>query len=162
MRVEDALQIPVCTDFDAAAACIRRSGANSCFVMGAKGKVADRLNRERLPYNALEFVRTDRGVWAHSENAASLPLGCLSSASWVRRLKSISTFRTVDASSPWIWKGRQMSNSVLVCFEVSAEIVSGGFAVRQVDFDADSVDSRGRAPCCRQCGLRWRNPTRVP
>ena len=131
------------TDFDAAAACIRKSGAASCFVMGAKGKVADRLSREGLPFRALEFVRSDRGVWAHKENAASLPLGCLSSASWIRRLKSITIFRSVDASSPWIWQGRAMTNSVLGGFDVIAEIVSGGFVAREYDCDIQTLEPPG-------------------
>ena len=131
------------TDFDAAAACIGKSGAASCFVMGAKGKVADRPSREGLPFRALEFVRSDRGVWAHKENAASLPLGCLSSASWIRRLKSITIFRSVDASSPWIWQGRAMTNSVLVGFDVIAEIVSGGFVAREYDCDIQTLEPPG-------------------
>ena len=100
---------------------------------GVKGKVADRLSQANLPFHALEFVRSDHGIWAHERNAASLPLGCLSSTSWIRRLQSVSTIRPVDAGSPWTWKGRTTSNSVLVRFYVAEEGNDGGFDVRGQD-----------------------------
>ena len=101
--------------------------------MGVKGKLADRLSQADLPFTALEFVRSDHGIWAHEHNAASLPLGCLSSTTWVRRLERVSFVRSVDAGQPWIWKGRPMSNSVLVRFDVAAEGNDAGFAVRGQD-----------------------------
>ena len=101
--------------------------------MGVKGKVADRLSQANLPFHALEFVRSDHGIWAHEHNAASLPLGCHSSTTWIRRLQSVSILRPVDAGSPWAWKGRIMSNSVLVRFYVAEEGNDAGFDVRGQD-----------------------------
>ena len=97
--------------------------------MGVKGKVADRLSQTSLPFHALDFVRSDHGIWAHEHNAASLPLGCLSSTKWIRRLQSVSILRPVDAGSPWTWKGRLMSNSVLVRFYMTEEGNDAGFVV---------------------------------
>ena len=57
-------------------------------------------------------------------------LGAFSSTTWVRRLQRVSIIRSVDAGHPWIWKGRSMSNSVLVRFDVAAEGNDIGFAVR--------------------------------
>ena len=71
--------------------------------------------------------------WAHECNAASLPLGCLSSTTWIRRLQIVSIIRPIDARSPWTWKGRTMSNSVLVRFYVAEEGNDAGFAVRGQD-----------------------------
>ena len=109
------------TDFQNASECIRNHGPDSCCIMGVKGKVADRLHQASLPFHALEFVRSDHGIWTHEHNAASLPLGCLSSTTWIRRLQSVSIVRPVDTGNPWTWKGRTMSNSVLVRFYVSEE-----------------------------------------
>ena len=114
MSVEDALGVPIFTDFQNASECIRSHGPDSCCIMGVKGKVA-----ADLPLTALEFVRSDHGIWAHEHNAASLPLGCLSSTTWIRRLQRVSIIRPVDAGNPWTWKGRTMSNSVLVRFDVA-------------------------------------------
>ena len=36
--------------------------------MGVEGKVADRLSQAALPFAALEFVRSDHGIWAHEHN----------------------------------------------------------------------------------------------
>ena len=116
MNVEHALGVPIFTDFQIASECIRSHGPDSCCIMDVKGQVADRLSQENLPFHALEFVRSDHGIWAHEHNAASLPLGCLSSSTWIRRLQSVSIVRPVDAGNPWTWKGRTMSNSVLVRF----------------------------------------------
>ena len=118
MSVEDALGVPIFTDFQNASECIRSHGPDSCCIMGVKGKVADRLSQANLPFHALEFVRSDHGIWADEHNAASLPLGCLSGTTWIRRLQSVSLIRPVDAGNPWTWKGRTMSNSVLVRFHV--------------------------------------------
>ena len=52
MNVEDALDTPMLTDFETAAERIRASGPGSCYVMGAKGKVADRLTEAGLPFYA--------------------------------------------------------------------------------------------------------------
>ena len=109
MNVEHALGVPIFTDFQSASECIRSHGPDSCCIMGVKGKVADRLSQANLPFHAVEFVRSDHGIWAHEHNAASLPLGCLSST----------------------WKGRSMSNSVLVRFDAEGNDV--GFDVRGQD-----------------------------
>ena len=84
--------------------------------MGVKGEVADRLSQANLPFHALEFVRSDHEIWAHEHNAASLPLGCLSSTTWIRRLQCVSIIMPVDAGNPWTWKGRTMSN--ILCWFV--------------------------------------------
>ena len=89
------------TDFQNAFECIRNHGPDIWCNMGVKGKVADRLSQANLPFHALEFVRSDHGIWAHEHNAASLPLGCLSSTTWIRRLQSVSNVRPVDAGNPW-------------------------------------------------------------
>ena len=103
-------------------------------VMGQlRERVADRLSQANLAFHALEFVRSDHGIWAHEHNAASLPLGCLSSTTWIRRLQSVSIVRPVDAGNPWTWKGRTMSNSVLVRFYVAEEGNDAGFDVRGQD-----------------------------
>ena len=141
MRVEDAFEAPIFTDYDDALKFIRSNGSDSCFIMGAKGKVADRLGRDGVAFRALEFIRTDRGIWSRKENCPSLPLGCLSSKAWMRRLSGITVIRTVDTGAPWIWKGRSMMNSVLVQFDISSETVSGGFFVRQFDLDNQAVGS---------------------
>ena len=106
--------------------------------MGVKGKVADRLSQVALPFTAVEFVRSDHAIWAHEQNAASLPLGCLSSIGWVRRLKRITIVRSMEAGQHWIWKGRRMSNSVLVRFDVAAEGDDVGFAVCAQDVQPHS------------------------
>ena len=41
MSVEDALGVPIFTDFNTASEFIRRNGPDSCCIMGVKGKVAD-------------------------------------------------------------------------------------------------------------------------
>ena len=133
MNVDHALGVPIFKDFQNASECIRSHGPDSCCIMGVKGKVADRLSQADLPFHALEFVRSDHGIWALENNAASLPLGCLSSTSWIRRLQSVSILRPVDAGSPWTWKGRIMSNSVLVRFYVVEEGNDAGFDVRGQD-----------------------------
>ena len=135
MTVELALCVPISfTDFQNAFECIRSHGSDSCLhYWTSKGKVADRLSQANLPFHALEFVRSDHGIWAHECNAASLPLGCLSSTTWIRRLQSVSIIRPIDAGSPWTWKGRTMSNSVLVRFYVPEEGNDAGFAVRGQD-----------------------------
>ena len=92
--------------------------------------MADRAN---LPFHVLELVRSDHGIWAHEHNAASLPLGNLSSTTWIRRLQSVSILRPVDAGSLWTWKGRTMSNSVLVRFHVTEEGNGAGFVVSGQD-----------------------------
>ena len=51
----------------------------------------------------------------------------------IRRLQSVSIIRPVDAGSPWTWKGRTMSNSVLVRFYVAEEGIDAGFFVRCQD-----------------------------
>ena len=111
MNVENALGVPIFTGFQNASECIRSHGPDSCC-----SNVADRLSQANYPFHALEFVRSDHGILAHEHNAASLPLGCLSSATWIRRLQSVSFVRPADAGNPWTWKGRTMSNSVLVRF----------------------------------------------
>ena len=133
MTVEHALGVPIFTDFQNAFQCIRSHGPDSCCIMGVKGKVADRLSQANLPFHALEFVRSDHRIWAHECNAASLPLGCLSSTTWIRRLQSVSIIPPIDAGSPWTWKGRTMSKSVLVRFYVAEEGNDAGFAVRSQD-----------------------------
>ena len=95
-------------------------------------------DRADLPFHALQFVRSDHGIWAHEHNAASLPLGDLSSTTWIRRLQSVSILRPVDAGSPWTWKGRIMSNSVLVRFYVAEEGNDDGFDVRGQDVHVTS------------------------
>ena len=117
MSDEDALGVPIFTDFQNASECIRSHGPHSCCIMGVKGKVADRLSQDNLPFHALEFVRSDHGIWAHEHNAASLLLGCLSSTTWIRRFQSVSIVRPVDAGNPWTC--RTKSNSVLVRFHVA-------------------------------------------
>ena len=107
MTVEHALGVPIFTDFQNASECIRSHWPDSCCIMGVKGKVADRLSQANLLFHALEFVQSDLGIWAHEHNAASLPLG---------DSKNVSIIRPVDAGNPWTWKGRTMSNSVLVRF----------------------------------------------
>ena len=111
--------------------------------MGVKGKVADRLSQANLPFAALEFVRSDHGIWAPEHNAASLPLGCLSSTTWIRRLQSVSIIRPVDAGNPWTWKGQTMSNSVLIGFDVAEEGNDAGFAVRGQDMHLTSQVNDG-------------------
>ena len=138
MNVEQALGVPIFTDFQNASECIRSHGPDSCCIMGVKGKVADRHSQANLPFHALEFVRSDHGIWAHDYNAASLPLGCLSSTTWIRRLQSVSIIRPVDAGNPWTWKGRTMSNSVLVRFYVAEEGSDAGFDVRSQDVHLSS------------------------
>ena len=134
MTVEHALGAPVpFIDFQNAFGCIRNHGPDSCCILGVKGKVADRLSQANLPFHALEFVLSDHAIWAHECNAASLPLGCLSSTTWIRRLQNVSIIRPIDAGSPWTWKGRTMSNSVLVRFYVAEEGNDAGFAVRGQD-----------------------------
>ena len=113
MTVEHALGVPIFTDFQNASECILSHGPDSCRIMGVKGKVADRLFQANLPFHALEFVRSEHGIWAHEHNAASLPLGCLCSTTWIRRLQNVSIIRPVDAGNPWTWKGRTVSNPVL-------------------------------------------------
>ena len=100
--------------------------------------MSDRLSQANLPFHALEFVRSDHGIWAHEHNAASLPLGCLSSTTWIRRLHSVSIVRPFDACNPWTWKGRTMSNSVLVRFHVAEEGNDAGFDVRGQDVHLNS------------------------
>ena len=132
------------TDCHTASEFIRRNGPDSCCIMGVKEKVADRLSQVALPFTALEFVRSDHGIWANEQNAASLPLGCLSSTAWVRRLKRITIVRSMEAGQHWIWKGRRMSNSVLVRFDVAAEGDDVGFAVCGQDVQPHSqVDDGG-------------------
>ena len=114
LNVGNALAVPLFTDFQKASECICSHGPDSCCIMGVKGKVADRLSQANLPFHALEFVRSYLGLWAHEHNKASLPLGDLSSTTWIRRLQSVSIMRSVDTGNPWTWKGRTMSNSVLV------------------------------------------------
>ena len=133
MNVEHALGILIFTDFQNASECIRSHGPDSCRIVGGKGKVADRLSQANLPFHALEFVRSDHGIWAHEHNAVSLPLGCLSSTTCIGRLQSVSIIRPVDAGNPWTWKGRTMSNSVLVRFYVAEEGNDAGFDVRGQD-----------------------------
>ena len=70
---------------------------------------------------------------SRQQTAASLPFGCLSSSTCIRRLQSVSIIRPVDAGSPWAWKGRTMSNSVLVRFYVAEEGNDAGFDVRGQD-----------------------------
>ncbi len=154
LRVEDAADSQIYTDFERAALSIRGSGASSCYVMGTKGKVTERLCREGLAFRALEFVRTDHGVWAHAQNAASLPLGCLSSKAYLRRLRQITILKPIDAGRPWCWKGRIVTNCVLVCLEVSGEIVNGGFSVRCINVDRPDGDKDGAS--CEDLGeLGW-------
>ena len=129
MNVGNALAVPLFTDFQNASECIRSHGPDSCCITGVKGKVADRLSQAHLPFHALEFVRSDLGIWVHEHNAASLLLECLSSTTWIRRLQSVSIVRPVDAGNPWTWKGRTMSNSVLVRFYVAEEGNDDGFDV---------------------------------
>ena len=143
MSVEDALGVPIFTDFQIASECIRSHGPVSCCIMGVKGKVADRLSQANLPFTALEIVRSDHGIWAHEHNAASLPLGCLSSTTWTRRLQRVSILRPVDAGNPWTWKGRTMSNSVLVRFDVAEEGNDAGLDVRGQDEHLNSQVNDG-------------------
>ena len=135
VRVEDYVTVPIFEDFDRAALCLRASGCESCCIMGARSKTSERLFKAGLSFRVLDLVRTDRGVWARELNAASLPLGCLSSKAWLRRLRQVSILKPVDAGRPWFWKGRAVTNSVLVCFEVSSEIVNGGFSVNSIGVD---------------------------
>ena len=148
MNVGNALAVPLFMDFQNASECIRSHGPDSCCIMGVKGKVADRTN---LPFHVLEFVRSDLGIWVLEHNKASLPLGGLSSTTWIRRLQSVSIFRPVDACIPWTWKGRTMSTSVLVRFYMAEEgndagfVVSGTIAETLAGWDAAewSTDARG-------------------
>ena len=90
-------------------------------------------------------------LWVLEHNKASLPLGGLSSTTWIRRLQSVSIFRPVDACNPWTWKGRTMSTSVLVRFYMAEEgtdagfVVSGTIAETLAGWDAAewSTDARG-------------------
>ena len=63
----------------------------------------------------------------------TMQLGCLSNTTWIRRLQSVSIIRPVDAGNPWTWKGRTMSNYVLVRFYVAEEGNDAGFDVRGQD-----------------------------
>ena len=134
-----------CSNFHIFPECIRSHGPDSCCIVGVKGKVADRVSQANLPFHALELVRSDRGIWAHEHNAASLPIGCLSSTTWIRRLQSVSIVRLVDAGNPCTWKGRTMSNSVLVRFHVAEE----GISILSL-----SLVMRIWVSCCRPL-LRW-------
>ena len=155
MNVGNALAVPLFTDFQNASECIRSHGPDSCCIMDVTGKVADRAN---LPFHVLELVRSDLGIWAHEHNKASLPLGDLSSTTWIRRLQSVSIIRPVDAGNPWRRTGRTMSNSVLVRFYTTEEGNGAGFDVRVVKMCTSllslSLLMKIWVSCCRLL-LRW-------
>ena len=126
MNVGNVLVVSLFTGFQNASECIRSHGPDSCCMMGVKGKVAVRAI---LPFHVLEFVRSDLGIWACEHNKASLPLGGLSSTTWICRIQGASIVRPVDAGNPWTWKGRTMSNSVLVRFFMAVEGNDAGLVV---------------------------------
>ena len=131
--------------------------------MSVEGKVADRLSQANLPFTALEFVRSDDGIWAHEHNAASLPLGCLSRTTWILRLQSVSIIRPMDAGNPWTWKGRTTSNSVLVRSDVAEEGNDGGFNVRAsmcISTRKFTMAVRIWESCCR-LPPRWTNALKL-
>ena len=126
MKVEDVIGVPIFSESEDAISEIRAKGPDSCCIMGTKGKVAER------------FLREDRAIWAHEQNVASLPLGCLSSAGWLKRIHRVSIFNIVDAGKCWVWKGRGQPNSVLVALEIGAASIHDGFAVQRVDVDGSA------------------------
>ena len=121
------------TDFENASECIRSHGPDSCCIMGVRGKVADRLSQANLPFTALELVRSDHGIWAHEHNAALLPLGSFPVLHGY-------IIRPVDAGNPWTWKGRTMSSSVLVRFDVAEEGNDTGFCASNSQVHDGSED----------------------
>ena len=51
-------------------------------VMGSASDAAKTLVHQDERFICYDFVRSDHGVWSRPENAASLPLGCLSWPHW--------------------------------------------------------------------------------
>ena len=72
---------------------------------------------------------------AEMKTQCSIVAAC---TTWIRRLQSVSIVRPVDAGNPWTWKGRTMSNSVLVRFHVAEEVNDAGFDVRGQDVHLNS------------------------
>ena len=51
-------------------------------------------------------------IWARAENAASLPLGCLSWNKWLNRLEKLEVLPPMER--PWAYEGRTMKNTLVV------------------------------------------------
>ena len=58
-------------------------------------------------------VRSDHMIWARAENAASLPLGCLSWNKWLNRLEKLEVLPPVER--PWTYEGKTMKKTLLWC-----------------------------------------------
>ena len=129
-RVERFFQALILSEASLALEYIKKDGKDSCYVMGTNSRAARSIFDENKEFRALEFVRTDRGVWTHSTNAASLPLGCLSRPAWVRRLRTITVLPPPKVGAPWMWKDRVLNNHVLVCLDFSAEENTMGIMTR--------------------------------
>lgn len=140
MKLEDGFGATVVADFDNAAATIRLSGVQGCCVMATKGRVFDCLRQAGLPFQVVEFIRSDGGIWSHEQNATSLPLGCLSSQSSLRHLQAVTVFRLIDEDDCWEWKSRVVKNCVVVRLYFSDAVVPDGFVASRRDVDAVAAD----------------------
>ena len=81
-------------------------------VMGSASDAAKTLVHQDERFICYDFVRSDHGVWSRPENAASLPLGCLSWPHWLHRLHKLEVL--TPPGKPWSWKGRVLHNTVII------------------------------------------------
>ena len=117
-KVEDFTRAQLLTE--AAEARAKVDAGEMPVVVGSKSDAARRLFEDREAFRVVEFVRSDRGIWANKENAASLPIGCLSRVSWVKRLRSLTIVPPIEVGCPWSLRGRALPGNVLVMLEVGA------------------------------------------
>ena len=82
-------------------------------VIGSRSDAAKALvNDAKTRFTVLDFVRSDHMIWARAENAASLPLGCLSWNKWLNRLEKLQVLPRMER--PWAYEGRIMKNTLVV------------------------------------------------
>ena len=131
--VEDYVDRPFVVSLSDLCSRMDQDVENSFYVMGVKSEAARKLFDDRRPFRVFEFVRSDRGIWAHMANAASLPLGCMSRPHWIRRMSSLTVIPPIEVGKPWSWMGRPRPGHVLVCMDIAAEETDMQFQVREAD-----------------------------
>ena len=116
-------------------------------VMGTKSEAARDLLKKELDFTVLELIRSDRSLYSHPENVASLPLVCFSDEDWLSRIDQVTVWPAPAVDRPWSYQDRKQPNNVLFQIHVGAMAAEKSFKVRVVTHtpagDTEEIEDLG-------------------
>ena len=70
-------------------------------LMGTKSEAARDLLKKEVDFTVLELIRSDRSLYSHPENVASLPFVCFSDEDWLPLIEQVTVWPAPAVDRPW-------------------------------------------------------------